>query len=330
MPMSRSIARDALRPPRRATRPPAGRSEIVAAGNCSWWAIDSGAVVRFSVAKETSGTCAPPRDADIELVEDGRVGEVARRGFEDDAILVRLRVDGRDLPLAEGVVQRVVDQLRRDAEPAGLAAVDVDEGPQAAVLHLVGHMRECARRGAWRRRASAPIASSVGGVGRRSAYIGIASGSTGWRSGCPAPASRRPSGPGTRRAARRAAARRRPPRCRGASRPSAASICRLATFGVGLSVPTPSTATTPVTSGSSRNAASASPCSRAMSAKDAVGEPSMMASISPVSCVGQEALRHDEVEVGRDAERRDGQQQHQGLPPQRPAQRHLVERAPCR
>ena len=41
-----------------------------------------------------------------------------RLHFEHHAVLVRLREDGGDQPLAEGVVQRVVDRPRRDAEPA--------------------------------------------------------------------------------------------------------------------------------------------------------------------------------------------------------------------
>ena len=36
---------------------------MAAAGNCSWCATARGAVVRFSVAKETSGTWAPGVDA---------------------------------------------------------------------------------------------------------------------------------------------------------------------------------------------------------------------------------------------------------------------------
>ena len=32
----------------------------VTAGNCSWWAMASGAVVRSILANELSGTCWPP------------------------------------------------------------------------------------------------------------------------------------------------------------------------------------------------------------------------------------------------------------------------------
>ncbi len=63
--------------------------------------------------------------------------------------------------------------------------------------------------------------------------------------------------------------------------------CRWATLEVGFSVPTPSTATTPVTAGSSRSAAVASACRRLMPPKEAEGAPSSTTSISPVSCTGR-------------------------------------------
>src|SRR5437667_213458 len=48
-----------------------------------------------------------------------------------------LMLAGRPLPLAEGVVQRVVDHQGRDAQPGGHGAVDRQRGLQSAVL-LVG------------------------------------------------------------------------------------------------------------------------------------------------------------------------------------------------
>ena len=63
---------------------------------------------------------------------------ILRHRLQDDAVLVRLRVDGRDLALAEGRVERVVDGLQRHAEPAGELAVDVHIQPQALVLRLGG------------------------------------------------------------------------------------------------------------------------------------------------------------------------------------------------
>ena len=48
--------------------------------------------------------------------------------LEDDAVLVRFGEDGRDDPLAERIVEGVVDGRRRDSEAAGGGAVDVDVG----------------------------------------------------------------------------------------------------------------------------------------------------------------------------------------------------------
>ena len=57
--------------------------------------------------------------------------------LQDDAILVGLSVDGRDLPLAESVVERVGDALHGNAEPAGLFAVDVNAHARAAFLRFL-------------------------------------------------------------------------------------------------------------------------------------------------------------------------------------------------
>ncbi len=65
------------------------------------------------------------------LAERLRADLEARRDLEDDAVLIGLRVDRRDQPLAERVVERVVDGRHADAEPAGGVAVDVEEGLQA-------------------------------------------------------------------------------------------------------------------------------------------------------------------------------------------------------
>ena len=48
--------------------------------------------------------------------------------------LIGLRIDRRYLPLAEGIVERVVNVLRSDAKPARRVAVDIDHQPEAVVL----------------------------------------------------------------------------------------------------------------------------------------------------------------------------------------------------
>ena len=54
-----------------------------------------------------------------------------RLDLQHDVVLVQLREHRRDLPLAEGVVERVVDHLRRDAEPRRGVAVDDERAPAA-------------------------------------------------------------------------------------------------------------------------------------------------------------------------------------------------------
>src|SRR5882724_5716927 len=62
--------------------------ESVTEGNCPWWLMASGVVPRLRPLLE------------------------ARVHLEDDVVLVELGEDGRHLPLAERVVERVVDRLR--------------------------------------------------------------------------------------------------------------------------------------------------------------------------------------------------------------------------
>ncbi len=71
-----------------------------------------------------------------------RILLVVRRHFENHVELIGLRVDRRYLPLAEGIVERVVDVLRRDAQPAGGVAVDIHQQPDAVVLLIAGHVAQ--------------------------------------------------------------------------------------------------------------------------------------------------------------------------------------------
>ena len=93
---------------------------------------------------------------DEHLAERLRTDLEARRHFEHDAILVGLRVDGRDQPLAERIVERVVDGRDADAEAAGGIAIDVEEGLEAAVLQIAGHVGQLRATAAAARPASAP------------------------------------------------------------------------------------------------------------------------------------------------------------------------------
>ena len=59
-----------------------------------------------------------------------------RIDFENDAILVGLAINCRDLPLAEGIVERIVQRLHRDAEPARDNAVGLDHHGVAVFLNV--------------------------------------------------------------------------------------------------------------------------------------------------------------------------------------------------
>ena len=169
---------------------------MVTAGNCSWCAIDERRRGCTKCAKAESGTWLLPVTAlgvavvlvlvvPVRGVGDGRRGagrgagagdvELAtansgscwylRLRLQDDAVLVGLAVDGRDLPLAEGVVERVGHALHGDAEPAGLLAVDLDVDAQAAFLRLGGDLAQ-------RRHRRAVCATSLSAHSSTSSAIG--------------------------------------------------------------------------------------------------------------------------------------------------------------
>ena len=87
--------------------------------------------------------------------------------FQDHVVLVELRENGRDLALAEGVVERVVDRLRSDAEARGGIAID-------------DQIRSPSRRsaGRWRRRAVAASACSLSTSARVQVFSSLASASS--------------------------------------------------------------------------------------------------------------------------------------------------------
>jgi hypothetical protein len=70
---------------------------------------------------------------DVDRVQCVRMLPVLRRHFHDDAVLIHAGVHRRDLPLAERVVERLVDGAGRDAEPRRGVAIDDHAGLQAAV-----------------------------------------------------------------------------------------------------------------------------------------------------------------------------------------------------
>ena len=80
---------------------------------------------------------AGQRRLDVELVQRVEAALQLGQDFQDHVIAVELGEILRDLALAEGVVQRVVDQLRLDAVARGGVAVDL-ELQRGAVGLLVG------------------------------------------------------------------------------------------------------------------------------------------------------------------------------------------------
>ena len=116
------------------------------AGNWPWWFTASVVVEGAYRLNADSGTWRAGRRADVDVPQ--RLGALpeARLDLHDDVVLVQRRVDDRHLPLAERVVERVVDQLRRDAEPRGRAPVDGERGLEPLVLQVAAHVDELRRR----------------------------------------------------------------------------------------------------------------------------------------------------------------------------------------
>ena len=78
--------------------------------------------------------------AHVNIAQGLRILPEFRRDFHHHVILVQRRVHGGYLALAEGIVERGVDQLRRNAEARGRGAVVLHPGLQAAVLLVAVHV----------------------------------------------------------------------------------------------------------------------------------------------------------------------------------------------
>ena len=87
-----------------------------------------------------SGTSRPRGGPDIDILE--RIGTLLEllSHLHHDMVLVNSLIHGGDLPLAKGVVQRVIDYLRRQAQARGRIAVDDQAGFQCAVLQIAIHI----------------------------------------------------------------------------------------------------------------------------------------------------------------------------------------------
>ena len=90
-------------------------------------------------------------------------------------VLVALGVDGRDLPLREGVVERVVDRLGADAEAGSRLPVDLQRQLQAAGLAIAGDVGDAFHRLQPLLHDRRPFAQQVQiGADQRELVVGIA------------------------------------------------------------------------------------------------------------------------------------------------------------
>ena len=80
------------------------------------------------------------------MAEVARVLLVLRIDLEDDVVLVELREDDRDLALAEGVVERIVDGRGGQAQARGGVAVEREVGAQAGGLLVAGYVGQLRQR----------------------------------------------------------------------------------------------------------------------------------------------------------------------------------------
>ena len=63
-----------------------------------------------------------------------------RLTFENDVVLIHLRIHRADLPLTKGVIQCVIDGCRRDAEPRSCNAVNHQRYGQPSRLLIGGNI----------------------------------------------------------------------------------------------------------------------------------------------------------------------------------------------
>ena len=116
---------------------------MVTAGNGPWWLTTSGASALSTLIQAGERHLRAVAAGHEDAREVGGIALEARVDLEHDAILVALGVDGRDLPLGEGIVEGVVDVLDAHAEPrGGRLPVDGDVGLQPALLAVAGDVDE--------------------------------------------------------------------------------------------------------------------------------------------------------------------------------------------
>ena len=81
--------------------------------------------------------------------------------LQHHAILIGLSVDGRDQPLAEGVIQRIIDIGHADTETAGAVAIDFDIGGEALILPVAADVGELRKRLETRQQLRHPVTEGI-------------------------------------------------------------------------------------------------------------------------------------------------------------------------
>ncbi len=114
--------------------------ETVTEGNCPWRLMSSGPVVSEARLIVLERNLAAGGALEIEGSQVGGILLKLRFDPQDNPILVQLGKDGRDDPLAESIVEGIVDELRLDAEAGSRAAVDVHGQPQPLVLLIAADL----------------------------------------------------------------------------------------------------------------------------------------------------------------------------------------------
>ncbi|MNV61760.1 hypothetical protein D3C71_1542840 [compost metagenome] len=84
----------------------------------------------------------PATGTHVQIFDGGRAGGLPGQRVDHHAVLIEVGVDGGDLSLAEGAVQRAVDGTDAHAQTRGLVAVDDDLLHQAALVHVRAHVTQ--------------------------------------------------------------------------------------------------------------------------------------------------------------------------------------------
>src|SRR5947209_2956372 len=99
-------------------------------------------VSRFESRERAKRNLLAARGMHVNILERTWVGLKLRIDFHNHVILVELRKNGRDLALAEGVVQSVINVGRKHADSRGSVAVDGKRGEQPLSQLIGGHIAQ--------------------------------------------------------------------------------------------------------------------------------------------------------------------------------------------